>query len=284
MAIIAISGKIGSGKDTVGKIIQILTHNSYFSNNNVLEHLRIDATNNYINNSWQIKKFAKKLKEIVALLTGCTIEDLENQEFKNNRIGKEWVIEHKNWMSEEELKKYAGKIPFEEYVKDHILLGDIGGKKTYRNTSLDRHYTYRDLLQLIGTEAMRNVIHENVWVNALFVDYKDYYFPYTDAVNNIKEARFFNKNKYPNWIITDLRFLNELKAVEDRGGITIRVNRKNVFKMMEVDMKKNTSKIIEHPSETSLDNTNFKYTIDNNGTIQELIEKVKEILILEKII
>ena len=39
-----------------------------------------------------------------------------------------------------------------------------------------------------------------------------------------------------------------------------------------------------HPSETALDNHSFDYTIDNNGTIEELIEKVREILIKEKVI
>jgi hypothetical protein len=41
---------------------------------------------------------------------------------------------------------------------------------------------------------------------------------------------------------------------------------------------------IEHESETALDNAKFDYEIINDGTIEELIEKVKEILIKEKII
>ena len=36
-------------------------------------------------------------------------------------------------------------------------------------------------------------------------------------------------------------------------------------------------KIVEHPSETALDNHNFDYVIDNNGSIEELIEKVKSL-------
>ena len=31
--------------------------------------------------------------------------------------------------------------------------------------------------------------------------------------------------EYPNWIITDCRFPNEAKAIKDRDGISIRVNR-----------------------------------------------------------
>ena len=39
-----------------------------------------------------------------------------------------------------------------------------------------------------------------------------------------------------------------------------------------------------HPSETALDDAEFDYEIINDGTIEDLIEKVKEILIKENII
>jgi hypothetical protein len=41
---------------------------------------------------------------------------------------------------------------------------------------------------------------------------------------------------------------------------------------------------VEHPSETALDDTKFDYEIINDGSIEDLIEKVKEILIEQKII
>lgn len=37
-------------------------------------------------------------------------------------------------------------------------------------------------------------------------------------------------------------------------------------------------------AETALDNAEFDYTIDNNSSIEDLIEKVKSILIKERII
>lgn len=37
-------------------------------------------------------------------------------------------------------------------------------------------------------------------------------------------------------------------------------------------------------SETELDNAKFDYVIDNNNTVEDLIEKIKQILIKEKII
>ena len=39
-----------------------------------------------------------------------------------------------------------------------------------------------------------------------------------------------------------------------------------------------------HPSETSLDQYEFDYVLNNSGSIEQLIELVKEILIKEEII
>ena len=115
--------------------------------------------------------------------------------------------------------------------------------------------TPRLLLQLIGTDLFRKQLHPNTWVNASFTNY----------LNNA-------------WIFTDVRFPNELEAIKKRKGITIRVNR---------GLVERTGKMIqgpEHISETALDAAKFDYVIENNGTIEELIEQVKKILIKEKII
>lgn len=115
--------------------------------------------------------------------------------------------------------------------------------------------TPRLLLQLIGTDLFRNQLHPNTWVNASFANY----------LNNA-------------WIFTDVRFPNELEAIKKHNGITIRINR---------GLVERTGKLIqepEHISETALDNAEFDYIIENNGTIEELLEQVKKILIKEEII
>ena len=115
--------------------------------------------------------------------------------------------------------------------------------------------TPRLLLQLIGTNLFREQLHPNTWVNASFANY----------LNNA-------------WIFTDVRFPNELEAIKKRNGITIRINR---------GLVERTGKMIqepEHISETALDNAKFDYVIENDGTIEELIEQVKKILIKEEII
>jgi dephospho-CoA kinase len=205
--ILAISGRIGSGKDTVGNIIQML------------------AVSNDPTVNWEIKKYAGKLKEIACILTGCTLEQLENQEFKKLQIGSDWGM------------------------------------------------TYRELLQKLGTEAMRNGLHENVWVNALYADYKG---KISENHKFIDDGKTYPLElEYPNWIITDMRFPNEFDAVKSRNGITIRVNRTNRW---------NKPQDIEHASETALDNHEFDYVIDNNGSMSDLITKVREILTQNQII
>lgn len=247
-----ISGRIGSGKDLTAKIIQYLYWN-HVLNPGIPDHhpfefyLKPENDLNDQYDGFDIRKFSAKLKQIVSILTGCNIEDLENQEFKNSYLSEEW------W-------KFVSTKP----VGSNKIGPDMVTMETKYETM-----SYRVLLQKVGTDALRNVIHENVWVNALFADYEE-------------------ESSY--WIISDMRFPNEMKAVKDRGGITIRINRTKYFVTENTNYGKISYKpmsnglIEEHPSETALDNAEFDYVIDNNGTIDELIVKVKEILIKESII
>jgi hypothetical protein len=232
--IIGINGKIGSGKDTVGSIIQYLT--STDSSGKALGHIKLGyAIKGYHNSTFEIKKFAGKLKQTASLLTGISVEKFEDQEFKMINLSDEWSS-------------------LQQSGRSKVLLP----------------MTVRTFLQKLGTEAMREGLHTNVWVNALFADYKPL---------KVRSADSFDletyDGKYPKWIITDMRFPNEMEAVKARKGITIRVVRNQI---------KTGNLVLEHPSETALDNAKFDYEIINDGTIEDLIEKVKEILIKENII
>lgn len=210
--LIGINGKIGSGKDTVGKIIQHLTSN--WSDEEFVDTHMLD-----IRSSWEIKKFAGKLKQIASLLSGIPVKRFEDQEFKQKQMSEGWGM------------------------------------------------TYREFLQKLGTEAMRNGLHTNVWVNALFANYNAIGYKYKDCDYKVIQGKW----EYPNWIITDMRFPNEMEAVVEKNGITIRVNRPGIS-------------LLDHPSETSLDTAEFDYTIVNDSTIEDLVIKVREILVKEKII
>lgn len=268
--IIGINGKIGSGKDTVGRIIQYLmldeNTTKYFVKDWInKEHYLLDTHSN-----WEIKKFAGKLKQIASILTGATLEQLEDQDFKKQLLGPEW----------DQSSQYNGKECHE--------CGSYGNTYVMSNNP-----TYRELLQVLGTEAMRNVIHENVWVNALMADYSKYinqatgeqvliddYLYYKNGLDS--KAQIVTKQE-PNWIITDMRFPNEMDAVKAKGGITIRVNRPYSTTGGN-GIPATFSQTQFHPSETALDDHEFDYVIDNNGSISDLIDKVKEILTLNNII
>src|SRR6056297_2068061 len=91
--IIGITGKAGSGKNTVGKMIQAL--DAGCNNKSILYLLEIAKDNqelNFENTSFQIKSFAFKIKQILCILTGCTMNQLENREFKEKKLPSQWKV------------------------------------------------------------------------------------------------------------------------------------------------------------------------------------------------
>ena len=245
--IIGINGKIGSGKDTVGKIIQWLTKPE-LDGQYIGFQTYDDATLERLS-PFKIKKFAGKLKQIGNILTGIPVEKFEDQEFKKTLLGPEWGTIKENPLN---------SIP------------------VFENVNFLHMMSVREFLQKLGTEAMRDGLHKEVWVNALFADYKWYTKEWDELGNETLGA-------YPNWIITDMRFPNELDAVILREGITIRVVRPHGYINPHTGEYKEMP-LSYHSSETALDDVEFDYEILNDGTIEDLIEKVREILIERNII
>lgn len=252
--IIGINGKINSGKDLTGKIIQILISNTKVKPDFTINDVLNNEYGLFPYSGWQIKKFADKLKDIVCLLLNCTRQQLEDREFKEKELGEEWWFNH--------------------ILPEHgfgTKLVNWDGKLT------PQKMTPRLLLQLLGTECGRNIIHPNIWVNVLMSEYISKSVQVGTTPENLKW-----EDEYPNWIITDLRFPNELEAIKNRDGISIKIKRH--ISIPAVGYSPDGPVIVEHESETALNNHTFDYTIFNNGTIEQLIDSVKEILILEKII
>ena len=257
--LIGISGKMQSGKDTVATLIQ-----NY-----------IDRESPYI-----IKKFADKLKDITCILIGCNREQLEDSSFKESPLGEEW-------------NKYkVGQIIYnnkEELLNSGYTLNDAE----------IIHLTPRKLLQLIGTDCGRKIIHPDIWVNATFCNY----------------------TPSQKWILSDVRFPNEVKAIKDRGGIVIKVIRNDLSDFYIIEQavkqahkelcirhsidenndsllwdgdcyKENYQKEFDelydiyidlykpHESETALDSyTDWDYVIYNNGSLEDLNEKIRKIIL-----
>lgn len=258
--IIGISGKISSGKDTIGVIIQYLTCEMNDTSHKELYEILEGKKPIFIDCTWKIKKYATALKKCVSVMTGISLEELEKEEVKNSELPESfsyWEVDN-NDPSNPCSARYTNELEARE-----CALFEYGHAPTVTYKSM----AVRQLLQEVGTNVCRN-IHENIWVNALMSEYKEDVYIESES-SDIKDCYY-----HPNWIITDVRFENELQAIKDRNGITIRVDR-------NIDT---TIIFSTHVSETALDSAVFDYIIHNNGTIEELIEKVKNILIKEQII
>ena len=112
--------------------------------------------------------------------------------------------------------------------------------------------TVGEMQQKLGTDAVRNNIHKDAWVLSLFGKYK---------------------KDVDNWIISDVRFINEADIIKSKGGILIR---------LEGDpksVKKNDKRDMNHESETQLDNyKNFDYVFQNTLPISNLDNFIKDII------
>lgn len=299
--IIGISGKKQSGKDTVAKIIQgfdiwkrnLALQTEYPLSNVFVRAYVLNRVSIYVS-YWQIKKFASTLKEIVSILTGFKVEDLEKEEIKNTNLFLSYKLLNKKantfeiFASMEDLVErlnYLRTIYLNTYSAEEV--NDLFVQETISVTP-------RLLLQTIGTDIVR-AINPNIWVNALMSEYKEKFI--NGGIGNFHDPRPNYKSLgYPNWIITDMRFPNEAKAIKDKDGLVIRVNRpfycqgctiQRLVYQDCMDCAEYQMGIFqkEHESETALDGyEHFDYIIDNSNCIDCLIEQVKEILKHKKII
>ena len=108
--------------------------------------------------------------------------------------------------------------------------------------------TPRTIMQRAGTEAMRHAFGEEIWVKSL-------------ERKLVRPEDIF-------YIIEDMRFLSEARLVEKYQGISIRIDRQIAWDA-DIDM---------HCSETELDAYPFTYHVDNNGSIDELKESLRNII------
>lgn len=265
--LIGISGYKQAGKDTVARIIQWLSDTEEdgiaFPLGDYLDPQR--KANSFGKSIYQTKQFAGVLKQMVCLMLGCTLADLENEEFKNTPLGPEWDRWYTIYEDSERISQYFVSIEeAEEYLwqRESVRFYGSGGYK-----HIKQQVTPRIILQELGTEGIRG-IHPDAHVNMLFKDYKPSY-EYNPAYDSkgiydvTEEFELSNPPMNPRWIITDVRFPNELERIKQYGGVIIRV----------VDPRKEARDL--HASETALDNHQFEFNIRNDGTIEELVEATR---------
>jgi len=114
--------------------------------------------------------------------------------------------------------------------------------------------TPRWVLQHFGTEVMRQHMHDAIWIDSCLSRY----------------------NGEPT-VISDTRFQNELKTIKEHGGEIILVKRG------ELPTREQMQERGAHKSEWDWMGWNFDHVIDNDGTKQELFDKVDDLIVSHKI-
>lgn len=101
----------------------------------------------------------------------------------------------------------------------------------------------REILQIMGTEWFRSID-------------KDYWLKQT--------YKKIIASSYDSICITDVRFSNEINFITNLGGVVIRLERPGYQQTNHVS----------HTSEIQLDNFYFEWKVSNEGTKEELFEKI----------
>jgi hypothetical protein len=131
--------------------------------------------------------------------------------------------------------------------------------------------TPRWVLQQWGTDVARKNFHNDIWVASV-----------ENRLQGIKD----------DIVITDCRFANEVHAIKNAGGITLRTHRgedpdwtpiaailnNTQNEAAKIDCVQALEKLNIHASEYSSVGLDYDYHIDNNGTIDYLHTQMESII------
>ncbi len=120
-------------------------------------------------------------------------------------------------------------------------------KDIYWSNKLGFTVTPRSMLQYIGTEIMREKIHNDIWIISTI----------KEILNNGNDA-----------CIEDVRFMNEIQKIKDNDGIIIRIKRTN-DPLIPLET--------QHISEYAWANCTPDYIIENNGSLDDLYAQLDKI-------
>jgi hypothetical protein len=159
----------------------------------------------------------------------------------------------------------------------HMLEGDTKESREWREVvdpwwaeKLNMpNFSPRLALQVIGTEAMRNNFHEDLW--------------FITVQNRIR------KNPNQHVVISDVRFPNEIKFVQEQGGKLIRINRGPTPVWYETALMANKGNSLAkeamtktyssaHFSEWAWVGSKIDFELNNDGTVEFLQSQVTEVV------
>lgn len=244
---IGLNGFAGSGKDTVAKMIRTILNNNWESLEECKRYYKSVYTSPTISATYNVKSlneknFAYCIAFADQLKYICSdIFGIPVERFYQNKSNA-WVCINKDF-------KYTEIPPIENYV---VTAEDYFNNIALYTASNDRFWmNLREILVYVGTYVLQHDLNKNVFVNIVH--------------NLIKNEASKNSNlKYV--VLTDIRFNHEIEYIHKNNGITISIVRDDI---------KQLDNIAEHDLD---DEDRWDYVITNNGTYDELFEKIWNIL------
>ena len=172
------------------------------------------------------KDIAAKMLEVLYANPDISYEDFANRRYKN--------------FADIQIEHFADSLKETAQVLFRIGEWETNTQEGKKTTINWIGKTVRELLQGIG-QGLRDAIDFDLWVKILFANTED----------------------WSNYIIADVRYPNEVKAIKERNGILLRIDRKGAGAG-------------NHSSETALDDyKEWDVHIENNGSIEDLFEAMR---------
>lgn len=136
----------------------------------------------------------------------------------------------------------------------------------------------RIMLQHLGTEWGREYVNENVWVDCMLETSRrilEEGRPYNRKNGLGSDVTLREKDQPNGVVISDVRFMNEIKAIQEGDGKLIRVKRP------KTDRKSTKVGITYHASEEEqkqFSDEMFDIIILNDGSVKDLEEDIDEVV------
>lgn len=131
------------------------------------------------------------------------------------------------------------------------------------------HLTPRYIMQYIGTDLFKKHFHTDIWVKII-----------ENKINKLQNNLQNNlQNKLQNIIISDCRFENEINMIIGLGGKIINVYRNTpswFYKYRQGEYPEESKRL--HNSEKDWIRCHKDYDIENDGTIEQLCQRVSELI------
>ena len=165
-------------------------------------------------------------------------------------------------------KDTVGKILIEEYGCTRVAFGD-GIKKIINeffpeawDNGKPRHY-----YQFIGQKLRE--LNPDVWVNNLIRRAED-----------IRVQDLLYRDMVTNFVVTDGRQLNEAVKLKDRGYtiVVVKADETTRIERMRKAGDNFTKEMLKHETELQVDLIEPDYIINNNGTLEDLKNEVRELV------